>query len=352
VKIHWDNLAPGDSLPNYGMHIQLYSTDGEITVGHPLRVNGGLLQLTAGTTYKSVCFDYERMEYLRFRYMNDETRFEASYEAAYDDFHARVEAGRDEQVVYESYPYTFYTTIDIPVFTVPLNRTDTIHCYPRNVLHEFTYLVYGVEGVQNVSYSQGAVSGISGAYRMMTESLSDDPSTMLFRRSKALKNGRFPEEFRWTDDSVQYVPVHEYGVIPVFPRWFTPGWGHPEIGWYGDWVIGAFSVFGQALKPDNIISQLTVECFTHADYHYYASWGYWKGEWEDTVSAQMRGALGYWDGCPAHVEKGSVEAQTLWREHNGGFDIIIANDKRLVIPIDMGLQAPVSHWDNRVIPIY
>jgi hypothetical protein len=335
------------------MHLQLYPTTGGTPVGYPLSVHGGLVQLAPGASYTSVCFDYERMEYLRFRNMNKPQLFEASLEQAYDEYHNRVETERDEPVVYETYPYTFYTTVGTPAFTVPNRGTDTLHYYPRNVLHEFTYLVYGVEGIENVSYSQGAIAGMSGGYKMMTGQLSYDPSTIVFRRSKAIRNGRAPEGFEWNrEDTLQRIPVSEYGSIPVAPKWFRRGWIHPETGWFGGWVIGAFSTFGPADCPCSYINQLTVECFSHADYYHYASWGYWKGAWENTVTNQIRGALGYWDGCPEDVEKGSLEAHLLWRKHNGGFDIVIANEGRLVIPVDVGLQAPVSGWYGVEVPLY
>jgi hypothetical protein len=352
VKIHWDNLVPGDSLPSYGMHIQLYPTQGGAFASYPLQVHGGLLQLAPGDSYTSVCFDYVGMDYLNFRNMNDDALFEVYKESAGGTYRTRVDAGRDEPVVYEPYPYTFYTTNETPPFTVPSRGTDTLHCYPRNVLHEFTYMVHGVEGVENVASSRGAVSGISSSYRMMSGELSDAPSTVLFFRSLALENGRFPEHFSWQiTDTLQRIPVPDYGSIPVCPKWFPSGWASPATGWTGDWVIGAFSVFGLA-SPDDIANQLTVECFSHADYYYYASWGYWKGEWDTTVTTQIMGSLGYWAGCPAGVEKGSIEAQTVWRRHNGGFDIVLDNQGRLVIPPDVGLRAPVWGWDPVVVPLY
>jgi hypothetical protein len=333
------------------MHIQLYPVRGSASTGHPLLVHGGLLRLTPGASYSSVCFDYEGMDFLDFRNMNNGILFEAYKELAGGTYRTRADAGRDEPVVHEPYPYTFYTTREIPPFTVPMRGTDTLHCYPRNALHEFTYMVYGVEGVENVASSRGTVSGMSASRRLMSGALSDSPSTVLFRRSLALENGRFPREFKWnTTDTLQRVPVPEYGSIPVSPRWFPAGWAHPTAGWTGDWVIGAFSVFG-AVSPGDIVNQLTVECFSHANYYYYASWGYWQGEWEATVSTQIMGSLGYWDGCPPDVEKGSLEAQTAWRRHNGGFDIVLDNDGRLVIPPDVGLKAPVSGWDGREIPL-
>jgi hypothetical protein len=355
VKIHWDNLVPGDSAPTSGMHIQLFPTRGP-ALGYPLRTNGGLLRLTQGTTFNSVCFDYEGMEYLRFRNMNDAPLFAACNEPVYDDHYTRVEVGHEEPLVHEPFPYTFYTTRNTPMFTVPeRGETDTLHCYPKNVLHEFTYLVHGVEGIENVLSSRGAISGIAGAYRMMTGQLAEESSTVLFRRSRALNNGCFPDEFRWnTADTLQRIPVAKYGSIPVSPKWFKPGWMHPETGWKGDWVIGAFSVFGitAPCNPCNLVNQLTVECFSHANYHYYASWGYWKGDWEDTVTRQIMGSMGYWPGCPENAAKGSIEAQTAWRKHNGGFDIILSNEGRLVIPPDVGLKAPVSGWDGVEVPLY
>jgi hypothetical protein len=353
VKIHWDNLVPGERVPTRGMHIQLYPTTGSAAIGYPLSVNGGAFRLTAGLSFTSVCFDYEGMSHLRFRNMNNPLIFEARNEQAYDEFNTRVEMGREEPLVYESYPSIFYSTREIPLFKVPeMGQTDTLHCYPKNMLHEFTYMIYGVEGVENVASSRGTISGVAGAYRLMTEKLAEEPSTVLFRRSRALNNGCFPDEFRWnTSDTIQRVPVSDYGFIQVSPKWFTPGWAHPVTGWKGDWVIGAFSVFGLVL-PWEIANQLTVECFSHANYHYYASWGYWKGNWDEPVTKQIMGSMGYWNGCPTNAEKGSIEAQTAWRKHNGGFDIILSNEGRLVIPPDVGLKAPVSGWDGVEVPLY
>jgi hypothetical protein len=315
VKIHWDGLVPG-----YSMHIQLFPEQGGAYMSYPLGAHGGAIWLSPGVSYASVCFDYEGMEYLDFRNMHSASLFEAYNEPA-----------ALKTAVHESYPYTFYATRNTPSFTAPAEGLDTLHCYPRNALHEFTYLIHGVEGAKNVSSSRGTISGMSGSYYLSSGALSDTPSTVLFCRSLALVSKDF------ITDTLQCVPVPGYGSIPVYPKWFPS-----ETSWKGDWVIGAFSVFG--LVSDN---QLTVECFSHANYRYSASWG-WQGE----VTAQIMGSLGYWDGCPANVEKGSPEAQTAWRKHNGGFDIILANEGRLVIPPDVGLNAPVSGWDGVEIPLH
>jgi hypothetical protein len=342
VKIHWDKLNPGENLPLRGMHIQLFPNARGAVESHGLGVNGGVLELTPGATYQSVCFDYESMEYLEFRDMDDKNLFEAYLESAAGTYSAGVKAGNDEPVVHEPYPYEFYVDT-IPEHTVPPTGADTLHCYPHNALHEITYLVYGVEGVENAGSSRGTISGMSGAYHM-TMGQPSGVATVLFRRSLLLANGRSPEDFTWNTsagDEVQYVSVEDYGSIPVLPGRF------PATGWEGGWAIGAFSVFGQP----SLDNQLTIECFSHANYHYYASWGYWQGEWEETVSTQIRNALGYWNGLPADVEEGSYEAKMAWRAHNGGFDIVLANNGRLTIPPDVGLIAPVTGWDGIEIPL-
>jgi hypothetical protein len=352
VKIHWDNLVPGDSLPVHGMHIQMYPEENGSPVGYPLSALGGEVWLPPGMPYMPVCFGFVGMEYLGFHNMDDRALFSVSNQSAGGTYRTRVEAGNEEPAVYESYPYTFYTTRNAPPFTAPDKGADidTLHCYPENALHEFTYLIYGVEGAENVAYSRGAISGMSGAYYPVSGAISHDPATVLFRRSLALEDGRYPE-FTWhTSDTLQYVTVPECGSIPVCPKWFPAGWANPTTGWKGDWIIGAFSVFGLA-SPGDILNQLTIECFLYGDYYYNASWGYWDGQWEDEVATQMQGALGYWDDCPDGIEKGSREAQTAWRKHNGGFDIILANDGRMVIP-SIGMEAPVSGWgENLDVPL-
>jgi hypothetical protein len=343
VQIHWSGLVPGDNLPQHGMHIQLYPESGSSFVAYPLGVNGGTVRLTPQIVHTAVCFDYAGMENVGFRHMNDKDRFEAYHEPTGGTYATRVEMGRDETVVYEPYPYTFYTTDSLPpVVVVPGRGVDTveIHCFPHNALHEFTYIIYDVTGVEHVASSRGTVSGMASALRMMTGQLAEEPATVLFPRSLALESG---QGFGWnTNDTLQRVPVANFGAIPVSPQWFPAGWDDPATGWKGDWVIGAFSVFG----PTGVNSQLTVECFTRAGYHHYASWGYWKGDWDDTVTAQLRGALGYWPGCPDDIQKGSPEAQTLWRKRNGGFDIVLENEGRLSIPVDVGIEAPVTGWDK------
>jgi hypothetical protein len=293
------------------------------------------------------------MDYLDFRNMNEASLLEAYNEPVGGTYRTRVEAGREEPVVYESSPSTFYATREMPPFTVPGKGLDTVRYYPRNVLHEFTFMIHGVEGAEHVASTRGTVSGMSASYRLMSGTLSATPSTVMFRRAAALYDGRFPDGFNWNTavDAVQPVTVPEFGVIPVYPKWFTPGWANQNTGWTGDWIIGAFSVFGLAAAT-GIESQLTIECLSHAGRSHSASWGYWQGAWDDSVTRQIKGALGYWDGCPANLEKGSPGAQTAWRQHNGGFDIILLNGQRLRIPTDVGLDAPVSDWDGgQIVPL-
>jgi hypothetical protein len=341
VAIHWDHLAPGDSIPLGGMPmtIHLFRQPGGASLEHPLGVKGGWLWLTPAASFVPFCYNYENMQYLDFLHKEEASLFEVRNATA------------SGTTVWESFPYTFYLSRDTVAFSVPAQGQDTLHCYPRNLLHEFTFMVYGVEGAQYAGSSRGTVSGISASYFPAAGRLSDSTSTVLFRRALAIENGRAPAGFSWQrGDSLQRIPYPDGGSIPVCPRWFPPGYTDPATGWTGDWVIGAFSVFGTPTGED-VRNVLTIECFSKAGFFYSATWGYWKGVWEADVRRQILGALGYFDACPAGVAKGSPEAQMAWRRHNGGFDIILFNDRRLVIPPDRGLEVEVPGWDGRTIPL-
>jgi hypothetical protein len=332
------------------MNLHLFPVGGSKYMEYALGVDGGWLWLNPGSRFDSFCYGSGEMEYLDFLHKEDLSLFEVHNRPGGDESGAKVESGRDEPSVHECFPYTFYITGPSPGFSSPSTGIDTLHCYPRNVLHEFTFMVYGIEGAGNVGSSRGSVSGMYSSYYPST-GLPGNVSTVHFRRALAIDNGRFPDSFSWqTGDTLQRVSVPGYGSIPVHPGWFPPGWAHPTTGWTGGWIVGAFSVFGPVPDP-GLQNQLTVECFSHAHYSYIASWGYWEGRWEETVHRQLMGALGYFEGCPPEAEPGSAEAQASWRRHNGGFDIVLYNDGRLVIPPDIGLDVRVPGWDGVTVPL-
>jgi hypothetical protein len=349
VSVHWDHPAPGDSLPDGGMRILLFPESGGTSLEYPLGIYGGWLWLPPGSSCLPFCYNYENMEYLELLHRDNAGLFEVHNVSAYDNiYNTKVGIGHDEPTVRESFPYAFYISRDNAAFSVPSSGSDTLHCFPRNVLHEFTFLVYGVDGAKNVASSRGAISGMSASYFPASDALSENASTVLFHRAVAIEEGKYPWHM---PDSVQFVPCPDRGSIPVHPCWF-PDWLRPDLenNKWGDWIIGAFSVFGP-VTASGLQNQLTLECFSQANYGYAASWGYWEGSWEETVHRQIMGALGYFDECPADAAKGSLEAQTAWRKHNGGFDIILFNDGRLVIPPDIGLDVKVPGWDGVTVPL-
>jgi hypothetical protein len=350
VSIHWDYLAPGDSIPGGGMPMKILLFRDGTSLEYPLGVYGGWLWLPPSSSAVPLCYNYENMQYLDFIHKEDASLFEVRNSSAV--YNTGADYPLDEPAVTESFPYTFYVSRENASFSVPARGYDTVHCYLRNVLHEFTFMVYGVDGAKNVGSSSGSISGVSASCFPASGALSGSTSTVIFRRALAIENGCAPEPvLSWhRSDSIQRVPCSDWGFIPVHPLWFPDGYMNRITGWRGDWIIGAFSVFG---VPDgeDIRNVLTVECFSKAHYNYTASWGYWKGEWEETVRRQIMGALGYFDGIPSGIDKGSLEAQIAWRKHNGGFDIILYNDGRLVIPPDVGLNVKVPGWDGRTVPL-
>ncbi|GHT29863.1 hypothetical protein FACS189432_09130 [Bacteroidia bacterium] len=73
--------------------------------------------------------------------------------------------------------------------------------------------------------------------------------------------------------------------------------------------------------------------------------GYYFGTWEETVREQIAGALG---------EHGTWEEQLDWRSRNSGYDIVLQNDGRLVIPgepDDGTFIVDVEDYDNVIVPL-
>jgi hypothetical protein len=191
-------------------------------------------------------------------------------------------------------------------FEVAPDKGDTLflHYYPDNVLHTFTFLIKDVEGVENISQIRGAISGVSGSYFPATGKQATRPSTLLF----------------------DGIAIHTNGN-----------------------VTGQFTTFG-FVDFNTIYNRLTIEILSDANRYYYATWGYWDGKWDRHVTEQLKGAWG---------TSGSLEEQMTWREHNGGYDIILSNDGRLSVPYEppaqgsnnSGFIIETSDWDNVVVPI-
>jgi hypothetical protein len=252
-------------------------------------------------------------------------------------YNTMVEPIPGETTVAEPYPYTFYTARNEEPFAVippPAGDTLILHYYPDNVLREFTFLVYDVQGAKNIADSRGAISGMAASYFPGLGVKTNSPSIVLFDRATPYVNG---QKHNWSSGEKQDWP--EAGENTRWPE----GWDDAESGWTGDWVTGAFCTFGP-VDPKTISSRLTVETLSKGSAYYQGSWGgYYAGNWEDTVAEQLAGALG---------EHGTWEEQLQWRRRNGGFDIIIYNDGRLIIPDDDpntgsgGFIVTEEDWNN------
>ena len=310
VVIHWDGINPADKPPQ-GMTAHLFAQDGrQGNERANLPADGGRMDIANSIPYFTLCYDYYGNENIHFRNENNLDLFEA-YNAPATGLHntygpnstmVRAATGEaEENTVAEPYPYNFFVARNEELFTVrPVpGQTQYLHFYPRNVLREFTFLVVGVKGTPNIANAFGAISGMSPVYRMRDGATGSEPVTVLFGN----REGR--------------------------------------VTWPGDSITGAFCTFGPA-GLEGFSNRLTVEVVTSRHNYYYAVWG---GVGENTVREQLAGALG---------EHGTWEEQLDWRRRNGGYDIVLRNDGRLVIPDDPAdgtFIVDVGDYDNVIVPL-
>ncbi|MDR1527424.1 MAG: fimbrillin family protein [Dysgonamonadaceae bacterium] len=312
VIIHWDSVPANQLLLPNNMTVHWYPQQGTL-LASDMSVYGGHDWLYP-EVYDAMCLDFNGNSSLAFRSNGTREDFEAyniRMTGIYNSYVPQLPGG--EITVAEAYPYQWYIdsrsqTID----THNWSEKDTIivHFYPKNVLREFTFLVYDVIGAKYMTQNGGAISGMSGSYYPATGELADLPSTILFQRVEAIRDAQTSS--LWTDQDKALFTFKD------------PNWANPDtlIGWTRDWVRGKFVTFGPLDRNENRF-RLTVEAISTAKNYYHGSWGYWYGEWENTVASQIDSAMG---------KHGTWEEQLAWRERNGGYDILLPNDRRLVIP--------------------
>ncbi|GHV10198.1 hypothetical protein FACS1894162_3090 [Bacteroidia bacterium] len=338
VVIHWDSVATQD-IPTQGMCLHLFPLHSTMVSREMLPVRGGLTRLPI-QPYVGLCYDYEGNHRIYFRNEQDSLRFEAystPSSGLYNTYGPGAAIG--EPTVSEPYPYTFFVSkLDEP-FTPLVDDTLQIDFYPKNVLREFTFLVYDVSGAERISQARGAISGMAGAYKMFTMQPDTIPCTVLF----GSETGRVQwsvnaQTVAWTQSKLDNI-FKGNALIADWPA----NWNHSTGGWTGDWVMGTFCTFGPA-DILNIPNQLTVEVHSLSSGYYYGVWG---NTW--AVQMQIAGALG------AH---GTRAEQLAWRRRNGGFDIIIYNDGQLVIPAGQptpggngGFDVSTDDWNNVDVPL-
>ncbi|MDR0542057.1 MAG: DUF5119 domain-containing protein [Dysgonamonadaceae bacterium] len=311
IIIRWEGEKPA-ATPGI-MSVFWYAGSGWPVISD-YESNGGEENLSEGT-YLPVCLDYYGNSRLDFHITENADEFEVYNIRATGLYNQYADLVADEPTVAEAKPYAFYVDTRpqiVDKIGVLPGDTLTLYFYPENVLQEFTFLIHGVEGAKNMARNSGAISGMSASYFPATGALAEKPSTLLFERVTPVVDG---QSYPWSDAQKALFASLE-------PDWDNPG---SERYWGGDWITGKFCTFG----PVDIHSQhfrLTVEAVSKSNYYYYGTWGYWFGQWEDMVGAQIKGSM---EGNGAGSPK---ERKEWWRRQNGGFDIVIGNNGRLVVP--------------------
>jgi hypothetical protein len=311
VVIHWDSVPSNMLTLPRNMTVHWYPSLSRM-ISSDVGVYGGQVWLHADI-FDVMCMDFHGPVTLAFRSNGTRQDFEVyniRMTGLYNIFVPPLPGG--EVTVAEAFPYQFY--IDsrsqmIDTRDIPDDDTLTVNFYPKNVLREFTFMVYDVTGAQNIIRSSGAISGMSGSYFPATRGLASTPSTILFSRVEAIRNAQTSSY--WTEQQKALFAAK------------NPNWASPDtlIGWTRDWITGRFATFGP-LDTEKNLFRLTVEAANQGNQHYYGSWGYWENQRENSVAAQIDSAMG---------KNGTYEEQLAWRQRNGGFDIILYNDHRLTV---------------------
>ncbi len=339
VEIHWDNV-PDHMLPK-NMTVHWYPEQSPI-VASDMHIYGGKERLSRDV-HDVMCMDFNGPVTLSFRSNGTREDFEVFNIQQTGTYNTHVPQLPDGEItVAEAYPYQFYIdnrsqTVDTKK-TIPEDSVHTVHFYPQNVLKEFTFMVYDVVGAKYMSNNSGAISGMSGSYFPATGELASTPSTILFSRVETIKDAQTSP--RWTEQEKALFAAK------------NPDWASTDtlVGWTRDWTTGKFVTFGP-LDRDVFRFRLTVEALTQANNRFNGSWGYWNGQWENTVAAQIDSAMG---------TNGTLEEQLAWRQRNGGYDIILYNDHRLVIPegegrpgtTDGGFTVEIEGWGPMIeVPV-
>jgi len=315
VVIHWDSVPSNTLVLPGDMTVHWYPSSGRM-VASDMSVYGGRDWIYADI-YNVMCMDFNGPATFGFRSSGAREDFEVYSIRMTGSYNLHVPPlPGGEVTVAEANPYHFY--IDsrsqvIDLTNIPVSDTLTVNFYPKNVLKEFTFLVYDVVGAQNMTGNSGAISGMSGSYFPASGKLAFTPSTILFSRVEGISDAQ--SSSRWTEQQKALFAAK------------NPNWANPDtlVGWTRDWITGRFVTFGPLMEENRF--RLTVQATNQGNHWYYGSWGFWNNQWENTVAAQIDSAMG---------RNGTLEEQLAWRQRNGGYDIILYNDHRLVVPEGSG----------------
>jgi hypothetical protein len=309
VLIQWEEKDRND-LPGK-MTVFWYQAAGTPLISD-FNVLGGYEHLSR-SLYTPICLDDENSGLIFSNFNRLETFEVKNMSVTSSNYGKYVTSVPAEPIVAEANPYRLYVDAAQPVVDIQnLAPGDTaeVYFYPKNILREYTLMVYNVQQTSPEISCSGAISGMSAAWAVATSIRSDRPSTILFKRVERVRKAQTSS--RWSNQQKALFAAK------------NPEWDNPQTGWTGDWIIGTFCTFGPAADRPDPDFCLTIDVVTAGNRYAWGTWGYRN----DLVGKQIRGAL-EGDGTGSQDER-----QAYWRSRNGGFDIILDNNGRLVIPED------------------
>ena len=336
VVIHWDSVPNNQLVLPKNMTVHWYPASGSL-ISSDMGVYGGYEWLYSAD-YNVMCMDFNGNTSFAFRSNGTRPDFEVYNMRMTSSYNLSVPQlpGGEITVAEANPPYFYIDSRPQHILAEDFSDKDTltVHFYPKNVLREFTFLIYDVTGTRNIASNTGAISGMSGSYYPATGALATTPSTILFPRVETITDAQ--NSSRWTNEEKALFAAK------------NPNWASPDtlIGWTRDWITGKFATFGPLNRNENRF-RLTIEAFSKGSNAYYGAWGYWHGQWENTIAAQIDSAMG---------KNGTLAEQLAWRQRNGGYDIILYNNNRLRVPendggdgkSDGGFNVSVDDWGDMI----
>lgn len=192
VRINWEPGQP--AITTNGMRINLFSLDEDVPHYGMADVPhiGSSALLRDGASYRTFAYTYQGNN-IYFRNQLNPELIEAycapasrsTYSRSYPEEATIVEAS-GEFYVGENDTYT----------VLPLVNDQFIDVYPVNKLYTYTVEIRGIEGVEFISETRGAISGMSSSYFLAAHTLSTVPSTVLFDASKDVSGRKIIGSFR------------------------------------------------------------------------------------------------------------------------------------------------------------
>lgn len=204
VVVHWD-----DKQDARAMRMNVFSqTDGVLDYGRDNIPEAGVryIELVSNASYLPYCYDY----YATNVYFRDETTiqyFEAYLpESTRNTYNTLAKPVVGEKTVLEPgedfFVHSWQETFDVEWTEEEL----TLDFYPKNIVREFTFRIYNIQGAKHIQDAKGAASGMAATYHFYEDELTTVRSTVLFENAKA-----------GTDNSGGYIEGVFRTFGPVYP---------------------------------------------------------------------------------------------------------------------------------------